>query len=207
MTPTHLTHLPLDKMAAVSQTIFSYAFSWMKSFIFWLKFDWSLLLMVHLTITPSIGLDDGLAPNRQQPIIWTNADPIHRTHICGTRGRWVKQSIHQGQQCRKAFHGMMSSCMGIFCHHAMVFPLGNNLPCLSMIWASGINHPCGLLPHWHPTIIWINDGILLFETVVHKFQWHFNQNTSLSIQEDVFENVVCKMAVCFSLNVLTLCPM
>ena len=26
---------------------------------------------------PSIGLENGLAPNRQQAIIWTNADPIH----------------------------------------------------------------------------------------------------------------------------------
>ena len=39
----HLTHLPLDKMSAVSQTIFSDAFSWMKSLVFWLKFHWSLL--------------------------------------------------------------------------------------------------------------------------------------------------------------------
>ena len=41
---------PLDKMAAVSQTIFSDAFPWMKNFIFWLKFHWSLFLRVHLTI-------------------------------------------------------------------------------------------------------------------------------------------------------------
>ena len=30
-----LTHLPLDKMATISQTILSDAFSWMKSFVFW----------------------------------------------------------------------------------------------------------------------------------------------------------------------------
>ena len=45
-----LTHLPLDKMAAISQTIFSKAFSWMKSFVFWFKFHWSLFLRVPLTI-------------------------------------------------------------------------------------------------------------------------------------------------------------
>ena len=45
-----LTHLPLDKMAAISQTIFSDAFSWMKSFLFWLKFHWSLFLRVQLTV-------------------------------------------------------------------------------------------------------------------------------------------------------------
>ena len=30
-----LTHLPLDKIPAISQTIFSDAFLWMKSFVFW----------------------------------------------------------------------------------------------------------------------------------------------------------------------------
>ena len=46
-----LTHLPLDKMAAILQTIFSDAFSWMKSFVVWLKCLWSLFLRVQLTIT------------------------------------------------------------------------------------------------------------------------------------------------------------
>ena len=35
-----------------------------------------MFLRVQLTIT-SIGLDNGLALNRQQAIIWTNADTIH----------------------------------------------------------------------------------------------------------------------------------
>ena len=46
-----LTHLPLDKMAAILQKTFSDAFSWRKSFLFWLKFHWTLFLWVHLTIT------------------------------------------------------------------------------------------------------------------------------------------------------------
>ena len=40
----------LDKMAAISQTIFSNAFWWLKSFVFSFKFHWSLLLKVGLTI-------------------------------------------------------------------------------------------------------------------------------------------------------------
>ena len=47
----YLTHPPLDKMAAISQTIFSDAFSWIKSFVFWLKFHWSLFLRVQLKVT------------------------------------------------------------------------------------------------------------------------------------------------------------
>ena len=34
-----LTHLTVDKMAAISQTIFSDAFSWMKNITFWLNFS------------------------------------------------------------------------------------------------------------------------------------------------------------------------
>ena len=40
VTSTPLTNLPLDKMAAISQMIFSDTFSWMKSFVFWLKCHW-----------------------------------------------------------------------------------------------------------------------------------------------------------------------
>ena len=50
--PSHSwVFLPLDKMATTSQMIFSYAFSWMKSFVVWLKFDWGLFPRVQLTIT------------------------------------------------------------------------------------------------------------------------------------------------------------
>ena len=45
-----LTHLPLDKMAAISQMIFSDTFSWMKMYKFWLRFRWILFLRVQLTI-------------------------------------------------------------------------------------------------------------------------------------------------------------
>ena len=55
-------------MATISQTIFSDAFSWTKSFVFWLKFHWSLLLRVQMTINKHY---------RRQAIIWTNAEPIH----------------------------------------------------------------------------------------------------------------------------------
>ena len=37
-------------MASVLQTLFSDAFSWMKIFVFWLKFNWSLFLRVQFTI-------------------------------------------------------------------------------------------------------------------------------------------------------------
>ena len=45
-TRTLLTHLPLDKLAAISQTTFSNAFSWMKHFVFQIDFHWSWFLRV-----------------------------------------------------------------------------------------------------------------------------------------------------------------
>ena len=54
-------------------------------FEFWLKFHWSLFVSVQLTI-PSIGSDNGLAPNRRQAIIWTNADPIYWRIYAALRG-------------------------------------------------------------------------------------------------------------------------
>ena len=50
--PPHwvLTRLPLDKMAIISQTTFSSAFSWMTNFVFWFKFNWSLFPIFQLTI-------------------------------------------------------------------------------------------------------------------------------------------------------------
>ena len=68
----------------ILQTIFSDAYLWMKSFVFWLKFHRSLFLrvqlthwgrMIHICVskTTIIGSDNGLSPDRRQAIIWTNA--------------------------------------------------------------------------------------------------------------------------------------
>ena len=47
---SQLTHWGRDKMDAISQTTFSNAFSWMKMFVYRLKFHWNLFLRVQLTI-------------------------------------------------------------------------------------------------------------------------------------------------------------
>ena len=47
---TVLTHLKLDKMAAISQTTYSNAFSWMKMLEFRFNFNWIFFLRVQLTI-------------------------------------------------------------------------------------------------------------------------------------------------------------
>ena len=86
-----LTHLLLNKMAAISQTIFWNAFSWMINFVFWLKFNWSLLLKVQLTIRQQwfrwwLGAEQATSHHLNQ--CW----PSSVTHMYGTRGRWVNSS-------------------------------------------------------------------------------------------------------------------
>ena len=87
--PEVLTHFPLDKMAAILQTIFSDAFLWMKSFVFWLKVHRSLFLRVQLTISQhwfsySLGAESATSHYLNQ---WW---PDSLTHVCGTRGRWKR---------------------------------------------------------------------------------------------------------------------
>ena len=66
-----ITNSDRGKIAAIFQTTFSIAFSWMKITVFRWKFNWNLFPSVPLTI-----FQHCLAPARQQAIIWTNADPI-----------------------------------------------------------------------------------------------------------------------------------
>ena len=47
--------------------------------VFWLKFRWSFSLGSNGQ-QPSIDSEKGLAPNRGQALIWTNADPIRCIH-------------------------------------------------------------------------------------------------------------------------------
>ena len=71
-----LTHLLLDKRAAILQTIFSDEFSWMKSFYFDQNFN-EVCSYESNWQKHSIGLDTGFVANRRQAIICINADPIH----------------------------------------------------------------------------------------------------------------------------------
>ena len=76
----------LDKMAAISHTTFSNAFSWMKGFVFRFKFHWSLFPWVQLTVSQHwFGQWLGT-----EVITWSNADPVYRC-ICVALGRDVAE--------------------------------------------------------------------------------------------------------------------
>ena len=82
-----VTHCNRDKMATISQTTFSTAFSSMKLFVFWLKFDRSLFLSVQLTINQHWfrqfpGAEEAASHYLNQ---WW---PSWLTHTCVTRPHW-----------------------------------------------------------------------------------------------------------------------
>ena len=84
-----LTHLPLDKMAAISQMTFSTTFSWMRSFVFWFQFHWRFFLSVQLTKSHH-WFREWLGTEQATSHYLKHCWPSSLTHICGTRGRWVK---------------------------------------------------------------------------------------------------------------------
>ena len=102
-----LTHLSLDKTAAVSQTTFSNAFSWMKMFEFGLKSRWFFSQCSSLQYS-CISSDNGLAPTRRRAIICTNADPIHRRIYAEPGGDELNPDmlhhIHETQNWFVFFH-------------------------------------------------------------------------------------------------------
>ena len=79
-------------MSAISQTIFSDIFSWIKKFIFWFEFHWCLFIRVQLTISQHWfrqWLDAEQVTSHYLNQCW----PSSLTYICGTRGRWVNGSV------------------------------------------------------------------------------------------------------------------
>ena len=69
--------------------------------------------------------------------------------------------------------------------------------CVSKLTIIGSDN--GLVPGRRQASIWANDGILLIGTLLrNKFQWNFNRNSYIFIQENEFENVICEMAAILS---------
>ena len=118
----HSTHLPLDKMAAFSQTTFSNAFSWMKCLVFWLKFHWSLFLRVQFTITQrSFDVYFDLCLNHQVSKHWihrwfeTISQSLWRhynallCHWCAAR-KWLSDwTCYESRQSQFPYYGKYGS--------------------------------------------------------------------------------------------------
>ena len=80
-----LIHWGQDNMAAISQTTDLNAFSWMKTFLFWFEFHWSV---VQFGISQHwsrywLGVEQATSHYMNQCL------PSPLTYIWGFRGRWV----------------------------------------------------------------------------------------------------------------------
>ena len=51
----------------------------------------------------------------------------------------------------------------------------------------------GLSPGWRQAIIWAKSWIIVNLTLRNKLQWNLNQNSNIFIEENRFENVICKI--------------
>ena len=82
-------HWGRNKMAAISQTTFRNAFSWIKRCEIWFKFHFNLFPMVQVTIR--LHLFRWCPGAFQAPSHYLNRwSPWLLTHICVTRPQWVK---------------------------------------------------------------------------------------------------------------------
>ena len=105
-TASKLTHWGRDKMAAISQTTFSNAFSWMKMFELSLIFHWRLLTRVQLTIYQHwfglwLGAEKATSHYLNQRCLSL------LTHICVTRPQWVKPLLKIGHRCIITYQSAM----------------------------------------------------------------------------------------------------
>ena len=92
----HINSSPLDKTITILQTTHSNAFSWMKTFVFWFEFHWSLFLRAQLTIIKHwfrwwLGAEQATSHYLNQCL------PSSLMHICSTRGRWVYRRYLKGK--------------------------------------------------------------------------------------------------------------
>ena len=114
-----LTHLPLYKIGAILQTSFSNVFSWMKSFVFWFEFRWSLFLRVQLT---NVSIGSGL-----QVMAWnqTGNKPLSELMLTQFtdayiwhKGRWVKLTLTllRMHMCQFCLHHCIQNIPQILFH-------------------------------------------------------------------------------------------
>ena len=171
-------------MAAILRMIFSDAFSWMKNFVYWLKFHWRFFLMVWQE--PGIGLDNGLAPNRRQVIIWTNSDPI----------QWRIYAALGGDELSWTIWGLLS--LATLTHWGQVMHI-----CVGNLTIIGSDN--GLSPCRRQAITWTNVGILLIGPLGTNLS-----EMLIKIHTFSFKKIHLKTSsgkwrpFCLGLNVLTL---
>ena len=86
------THLPLHKMVAISQTMFSYVLSWRKGFPFWLKLHWSFFFKGPKLIVTQHWFRYWLGAEWATSHHLDQCSPDSLKHICANGG-WVNEQF------------------------------------------------------------------------------------------------------------------
>ena len=117
-------------MAAISQTIFSDAFSWMKSVVFGLKFHWSLFLRVQLTKYPTLVLTTTWHRIGDKPLSEPKLTQFTDAQ-CSTRERWVNvASMWQGRWGSQDLCVLVDSHVPLSCRfHYLIDSIILSTPC------------------------------------------------------------------------------
>ena len=144
-------------MAVVSQTIFSDAFPLMKSFVFWLRFHWTLFLKGQIDNNPSIDFDNGLAPNRRhayEPMLMPmnqycmpmNQYCMPMNQYCMPMNQYcmpMNQYCMPMNQCSPESSTHICGIRGRWVNkHAVLAPFGLALSLALQAWCCGWNKGC-----------------------------------------------------------------
>ena len=147
--------------------------------------------MTHICIgnLTFIGSDNDLSPGRRQAIIWNNAG-ILLIGPLGTNFNEISIEIHTFSF--KKMHFKMSSAKWLpFCLGLNVLTHRGRVRHVYLSKLDIIDSDYGLSPIWHQAII---STTAVSWTLRNKSQWNVKQNITIFIQENEFENVICKMA-------------
>ena len=164
-----LTHWGRDKMAAIFQTTFSNAFSWMKMFKFRLRFHWSLFPRVQLTIFQALVQIMAWHRPGDKPL----SEPMMvslLTHICVTRPQCVNYSLW----CHRWWQGCRT---GDVLFSVMIIL---NMLFLYVYFVSGCNKEfIYLILRWFPNWMVLIDNICSF-SCLSSLIMHFKGKSSVT---------------------------
>ena len=124
---------------------FSNAFTWIKVIVLWLWFHRCLFLWVQSIIHQHCS-DNGLTPNMQQAITWTNVDHVLWCHLASQgHHEWRNSEITHNQIiCIQRSGQEVDKAPQIFGCNAAIFPVYMAVWC--NILQLGLN--TALLTHW-----------------------------------------------------------
>ena len=160
-----------------------------KTFVYWFKFQWSLFLMVPLTISKS-WFRKWLGAEHNLEQFW----PSSLMHICGTEGDELLVYVQQNQwPLIIAFHNFSYFWL---CTISNTFSLIKSCTCEVTPNKIAWHQPTANYNKAWKASTWSKTDWL---DPISKQQRNFNKNFSILIEKYALQNIVCNM-VAFSVH-------